>query len=50
MEVFVRRDDRWVDVGWHLDSGAFERKGEQWVRVGKPFPVPSPAPSSQRQN
>lgn len=50
MEVFVRRDDRWVDVGWHLDSGAFVRKGEQWVRVGEPFPVPSPAPSSQRQD
>ena len=32
-EFFVRRDGRWVDVGWHLDNGAFVRRGETWVRV-----------------
>ncbi|MEZ0471994.1 nuclear transport factor 2 family protein [Luteimonas salinilitoris] len=32
-EIFVRRDGRWIDVGWHLDSGAFVRRGETWVRL-----------------
>jgi hypothetical protein len=27
-EIFVRRDGKWVDVGWHLDQGAFQRKNE----------------------
>jgi Domain of unknown function (DUF4440) len=35
-EVFVRRDGRWVDVGWHLDNGAFVRKDGQWIRTGGP--------------
>jgi len=33
-EVFVRRDGKWVDVGWHLDNGAFRRQGDTWNRVG----------------
>jgi uncharacterized protein DUF4440 len=33
-EVFVRRDGRWLDVGWHLDNGAFVRKDGVWVRLG----------------
>jgi hypothetical protein len=32
-EVFVYRDGRWVDVGWHLDNGPFFRRNEQWVRA-----------------
>jgi hypothetical protein len=32
-EVFVRRKGRWVDVGWHLDSGAFQQKDGSWIRV-----------------
>jgi hypothetical protein len=39
-EVFVRRDGRWVDVGWHLDSGPFSRVKGEWVRVGEPVPAP----------
>jgi hypothetical protein len=23
IEIFVRRDGKWVDVGWHLDHGPF---------------------------
>jgi ketosteroid isomerase-like protein len=37
-EVFVRRNGRWVDVGWHLDSGAFVRRNGIWVRLGEPVP------------
>jgi hypothetical protein len=40
-EVFVRRSGRWVDVGWHLDSGAFRQKDGAWVRLGEPLPTPS---------
>jgi hypothetical protein len=40
-EVFVRRKGRWVDVGWHLDSGAFQQKDGSWIRVGEPVPAPS---------
>jgi len=36
-EVFVRRNGRWVDVGWHLDSGAFRQKDGTWMRVGEPL-------------
>lgn len=50
MEVFVRRDGKWVDAGWHLDNGAFVRNGEQWVRVGEPFPAPSSVPSPRQRN
>jgi hypothetical protein len=37
-EVFVRRDGRWIDVGWHLDNGAFTRRNGAWTRVGAPVP------------
>ncbi len=37
-EVFVRRGGRWIDVGWHLDSGAFALKNGTWVRAGAPVP------------
>lgn len=38
-EVFVRRDGRWIDVGWHLDSGAFVMKDGHWSREGEqPLP------------
>jgi hypothetical protein len=40
-EVFVRRDGKWVDVGWHLDNGPFLRKDGEWIRVGEPYPEPS---------
>src|SRR4030095_1979782 len=39
-EVFVRRDGKWVDVGWHLDNGAFSHAKGQWTRVGAPLPTP----------
>jgi hypothetical protein len=34
-EVFVRRNGRWIDVGWHLDNGAFVRRKGEWVRLGE---------------
>jgi hypothetical protein len=40
-EVFLRRDGKWVDVGWHLDNGPFVRKNGEWIRVGEPYPEPS---------
>lgn len=40
-EVFVRRGGRWVDVGWHLDNGAFVQRNGQWTRVGGPPNTPS---------
>ena len=40
-EVFVRRDGKWLDVGWHLDNGPFVRKDGEWIRVGEPYPEPS---------
>ena len=42
-EIFVRREDRWVDVGWHLDSGAFVMRDGHWVRMGEQ-PLPSVKP------
>jgi hypothetical protein len=33
-EIFVRRNGKWVDVGWHLDNGPFVRKDERWIKVG----------------
>ena len=39
-EVFVRKDGRWFDVGWHLDNGAFQFKDRRWVKMGDP-PVPT---------
>ena len=32
-EIFVRRGGQWVDVGWHLDNGAFVRRDGAWKRV-----------------
>ena len=37
-EIFVRRSGRWIDAGWHLDNGAFVRRGDAWVRVGQHDP------------
>jgi hypothetical protein len=42
-EVFVRRDGRWVDVGWHVDNGPFAQKNGNWVRTGAPFPATYPS-------
>jgi uncharacterized protein DUF4440/type II secretion system GspD-like secretin len=39
-EVFVWREDKWVDAGWHLDNGAFQRKDGAWVRLGEAVPEP----------
>jgi len=39
-EVFVRREDRWIDTGWHLDNGAFQRRDGAWVRLGEAVPDP----------
>jgi hypothetical protein len=45
-EIFVLRDGQWVDVGWHLDNGAFLFRDGKWNREGSyPSPEPSPAPS-----
>jgi hypothetical protein len=43
-EVFVRRDGRWIDVGWHLDNGAFVRRNGAWVRLGAPVVEVKPPP------
>lgn len=40
-EVFHRRDNRWIDVGWHLDSGPFRNQDGNWTRLGEPVPPPS---------
>jgi Domain of unknown function (DUF4440) len=40
-EVFVRRAGKWVDVGWHLDNGAFAHANGQWTRVGETLPPPT---------
>ncbi len=48
-EIFIRRDGKWVDVGWHLDQGAFQRKNGAWVRLGQPVPEPGSAPSPPPQ-
>jgi hypothetical protein len=40
-EVFVRRDGRWIDVGWHLDNGPFVRQDGSWTRLGA-YPPPAP--------
>ena len=42
-EVFVRRDGKWVDVGWHLDNGPFSHANGEWTRVGETLPEPSHA-------
>jgi hypothetical protein len=41
-EVFVRRDGRWIDVGWHLDNGAFVRRNGAGVRLGDLVPDVKP--------
>jgi uncharacterized protein DUF4440 len=48
-EIFVRRDGKWVDVGWHLDQGAFQRKNGAWVRLGQSVPEAGSAPSRTPQ-
>jgi len=40
-EIFVRRDGRWIDVGWHLDNGPFSHANGNWIRVGETLPAPS---------
>ncbi len=40
-EIFVRRDGRWIDVGWHLDNGAFSHVNGEWTRIGEALPAPS---------
>ena len=40
-EVFVRRDGKWIDVGWHLDNGPFSQANGEWTRIGGPLPAPS---------
>ena len=47
-EVFVRRGGRWVDVGWHLDHGAFVRRDNVWQRVSPPIGGASPSQSGSR--
>jgi Domain of unknown function (DUF4440) len=40
-EVFVRRNGKWIDVGWHLDNGPFSHANGEWLRVGETLPAPS---------
>ena len=40
-EVFVKRKGKWVDVGWHLDNGAFRLKNGVWTKIS-----PQPQPNS----
>jgi hypothetical protein len=40
-EIFVRRDGKWVDGGWHLDNGAFSHANGEWTRIGEALPAPS---------
>jgi Domain of unknown function (DUF4440) len=40
-EIFVRRDGKWVDVGWHLDNGPFSHINGGWTRLGEALPAPS---------
>jgi hypothetical protein len=42
-EVFVRRDGKWIDVGWHLDNGPFSHANGEWTRIGDALPAPSRA-------
>jgi hypothetical protein len=44
-EIFVRRDGKWVDVGWHLDNGPFSHINGEWTRLGEALPAPSRATS-----
>ena len=40
-EIFVRRDGKWIDVGWHLDNGPFSHANGEWTRVGETLPAQS---------
>jgi hypothetical protein len=40
-EIFVRRDGKWVDVGWHLDNGPFSHVNGGWTRLGEELPAPT---------
>ena len=40
-EIFVRRDGKWIDVGWHLDNGAFSHTNGEWTRIGESLPAPA---------
>jgi hypothetical protein len=40
-EIFVRRDGKWIDVGWHLDNGPFSHVNGEWTRIGEALPAPS---------
>jgi Domain of unknown function (DUF4440) len=42
-EVFVRRDRKWIDVGFHLDNGPFSHANGEWTRIGDALPAPSRA-------
>jgi Domain of unknown function (DUF4440) len=33
-EVFVLRKGKWIDVGWHLDNGAFRFRNGVWTKMG----------------
>ncbi len=49
-EIFVRRSGAWVDVGWHLDNGAFVYRDGTWTRLGAYPPPPArpePEPSAR---
>jgi hypothetical protein len=48
-EVFILRDGKWVDVGWHLDNGPFYRKEGSWVRAGS-YPDPGPVRTGPPKN
>jgi hypothetical protein len=43
-EVLMHRDGHWLDVGWHLDNGAFQFKDGRWVKMGD-----QPAPGSGKR-
>jgi hypothetical protein len=40
-EIFVRRDGKWIDVGWHLENGPFSHVNGEWTRIGEALPAPS---------
>ena len=45
-EVFVLRNRKWLDVGWHLDNGPFTFQNGAWKRLGEYPPVASASPQS----
>lgn len=32
-EIFVKRQGKWIDVGWHIDNGAFRMQNGTWTKV-----------------